>query len=359
VIVFPLFISGGGNTAVCGAGNVSVNGVCLPRTEFALGATCPTRFTAGDQDVTNVPAFACVDHEPVRARFRWVCPGTERNPTCKAEGFDVLLSLDGKVVFTANGFVLTDANQVQVPAAPCERGYLIGWVINEFGQPIKYDGLIGDAVIRNSGSATAAYRGITIQALGMIPPKTPQGAATPIDLVPDPLGLKPPGLPFNFLNINPSNFYRLVTGQVTGDVTFGRPPPAAGTGFGTSGSLILLTLDVRSNAPNFPTFVDLDFWNGFETRLSTFVEFVCWGEFALTAIDPNLTEAMMGTRTGIVQSDEAVKIQIANVSDTDGKTTLLGLFQTNEGPIGSPAARSHIIDLDNNGIRFQPTIFFP
>jgi hypothetical protein len=292
-------------------------------------------------------------------RFRWVCPGTERNPTCKATGFDVLLSLDGKVVFTANGFTLPDANHVPAPAAPCDRGYLIGWVINEFGQPIKYDGLIGDAVIRSSGSATAAYRGITIQALGTIPPKTDQGAATPIDLVPDPLGLKPPGLPFDLTNIRPGNFYRLVTGQVTGDVTFASPPPPAGPGFGTSGSLILLTLDVRSNAPNFPTFVDLDFWNGFETRLSTFVEFVCWGEFEFSAIDPNLTEAIMGTRTGIVQSDEAVKIQIGNVSDTGGKTTLLGLVQTSEGPITSPAARSRIIELYNNGIRFQATIFFP
>jgi hypothetical protein len=99
----------------------------------------------------------------VRVRFRWVCPGTERNPTCRTSGFDVLLSVNGKVVFTANGFPLTDANQVQVPAAPCDRGYLIGWVIGKFGQPIKYDGLIGEAVIRNSGTAAAAYRGITFR----------------------------------------------------------------------------------------------------------------------------------------------------------------------------------------------------
>jgi hypothetical protein len=124
--------------------------------------------------------------------------------------------------------------------------------------------------------------------------------------------------------------------------------------------LILLTLDVRSNAPNFPTFVDLDFWNGFERRLSTFVEFVCWGEFELSAdINPNLTQALMGTRQGIVQSDEAVKIPILDISDTAGKTTLLGLIQTNEGPSGALAARSYIIELYDNGIRFPPTIFFP
>jgi hypothetical protein len=243
---------------------------CLPRTEIEVGATCPTRFTTGDQNVVNHPKLACSTDELVRVSFRWVCPGTERKPTCKATGFEVLLSLDGKVVFTANGFGLPDANQVPVPAAPCERGYLIGWVINEFGQPVKYDGLIGKAFIRNSGTAAAAYRGITIQAEATTPTKTDQGAATPIDLFNDPIGLKRPGLPFLGEPV-PTDVggsphpYRLVTGQVTGDVTFDKAPPTTGPGFGTTSSLILLTLDVRSNAPNFPTFVDLDWSTGSTT----------------------------------------------------------------------------------------------
>jgi hypothetical protein len=207
VIVFPLFITGGGNVATCGAGNVLVSGVCLPRTEFELGATCPTRFTVGSQ--ANIP---CPEDDPVRIRFRWVCPGTERNPTCKAGGFDVDLTVNGKVVFTANGFILPDANQVGVPAAPCDRGYLIGWVIDEFGQPKKYDGLIGEAVIRNSGTAATSYRGIAIQAFAGTMP------GSPIDLVPDPFGLEPPGLPFYGI-LDSLSVYRLVTGQVTGDVT--------------------------------------------------------------------------------------------------------------------------------------------
>jgi hypothetical protein len=350
VIVFPKFVTDGGNVAVCGAGNVLVNGICLPRTEIELGATCPTRFTVGDQ--ANIP---CPEHDPVRVKFSWVCPGTERNPTCNAADFDVLLSVDGKVVFAANGFALTDANQVQVPAAPCARGYLIGWVINESGQPIKYDGLIGDAVIRNSGTATASCRGNTIQAEATTAATPPPPPGNVINPVPDPLGSKLPGLPF----LGSVQTYRVITGQVTGDVTFERPAPTTSPGFGVSSSLILLTLDVRANRPNFPTFVDLDFWNGFETRLSTFVEFVCWGEFELSAIDPNLTEALMGTRTGIVQSGEAVKVEARNISDIAGNTTLLGLVQTNEGPIGAPAARSRIIELYNNGIRFWTTAFFP
>jgi hypothetical protein len=102
-----------------------------------------------------------------------------------------------------------------------------------------------------------------------------------------------------------SHPYRLVTSQVTGDVTFDRPVVGAGFGLAVSSSLILLTLDVRSNSPNSPTRVPLDFWNGFEEKLpTTSIEFVCWGEFQLFKdIHPRLTQALMGTRKGIVQSD--------------------------------------------------------
>src|SRR5262249_41465335 len=93
VIVFPLFIRNGGDAEECGEGNLLVNRVCRPRTEFALGATCPTRFTTGDQNVENFPELACIDHEPVRVRFRWVCPGTEPELNCKATGFDFSLTV--------------------------------------------------------------------------------------------------------------------------------------------------------------------------------------------------------------------------------------------------------------------------
>jgi hypothetical protein len=122
----------------------------------------------------------------------------------------------------------------------------------------------------------------------------------------------------------------------------------------------LLTLDVRANSPNFPTFVDLNFWNGSERLLSTAVEFVCWGEFRLSAdIDPNLTQVLMGTRQGIVQSDEAVKVPIRNISDIPGHTTLLGLVQTDEIPADGRVARSRIVEFYNNGIRYWSTAFFP
>src|SRR6516162_617173 len=49
--------------------------------------------------------------------------------------------------------------------APCTGGYLIGWVIDPASDtPIKFYGLIGDAVVRISGTALAGYNAIPIQA---------------------------------------------------------------------------------------------------------------------------------------------------------------------------------------------------
>ncbi len=67
----------------------------------------------------------------------------------------------------------------------------------------------------------------------------------------------------------------------------------------------------------------------------------------------------MGTRQGIVQSDEATKEKILGISDIDAPATLLGLVQTNEVLENGRVERSKIVEFYNNGIRFPPTIFFP
>src|SRR4029077_6859520 len=73
--------------------------------------------------------------------------------------------------------------------------------------------------------------------------------------------------------------YQAVTGQIAGDVRYTNL--TTGPTF-TLGVLTLLTLDVKSNRPNNPVFVDLDFFGGNpsnignENQLSTFTEFICW-----------------------------------------------------------------------------------
>jgi hypothetical protein len=54
---------------------------------------------------------------------------------------------------------------------------------------------------------------------------------------------------------------------------------------------------LRSNRPNNPTFVDLDFFGGnpstigSENQLSTSTEFICWEEIPITAINADLVTA--------------------------------------------------------------------
>src|SRR5215831_9861556 len=156
VLVFPKFVN---------MPAVSVDGALLPRTEIEIG-------------VVNPPNTGVVlgEHTTVKVRFHWVCPGDQSVTSkfvCKEVDFDVFLSINGKLAFSADGTPI-NSNSPRVPAPPCKNGYLVAWVINNSDRPIKFDGLIGDAVIRgpaltagpSAGSATAVegYKAITIQA---------------------------------------------------------------------------------------------------------------------------------------------------------------------------------------------------
>src|ERR1700730_13333473 len=157
VIIFPKFIN---------LPAVTVDGVLMPRTEIEVGVVCPV----------GAPR---VEHQSVKVPFPSVCPGVENvNPNiCSVWNFDLALSIDGKLAFPADGALPGSpsalANQPRLPAPPCVRGYVIGWVINTADQPIKFDGLIGNAVIRNPNITDAvgtrrtglsAYSALQIQA---------------------------------------------------------------------------------------------------------------------------------------------------------------------------------------------------
>src|ERR1700730_17932665 len=160
VIIFPKFIN---MPAVhVDSTTTPANGTLMPRTEIEVGVVCPVGAT-------------CVEHETVKVRFHWVCPATENvnSNICKETDFDLFLSIDGKLAFPADGTLVFTTNQPRVPAPPCARGYLIGWVVNTADQPIKFDGLIGNAVIRNpevtvngvtSSTGLSAYSALGIQA---------------------------------------------------------------------------------------------------------------------------------------------------------------------------------------------------
>ena len=159
VIVFPKVI----------AGTVTLpEGAPAPMTEIEVGVVCPK-------------GVICAEHQPVKIRFHWVCGTSEYNLAgsfiCKETDFDVTATVFEKIVLTPNGELAGAYGQglptKTVPGANCPAsggpgnpgGYLIGWVISPANdRPIKFDGLIGDAVVRPTGTAQASYNAIPIQA---------------------------------------------------------------------------------------------------------------------------------------------------------------------------------------------------
>ena len=317
VLVFPYFQTG---TVI------EFSNLPEPKTEIHIGVTCPTGIT-------------CPELEPIKLHADWVCPGSE-NPTasfvCKESDFVLFTTINGKITLSPNG--------PNVP--PCKHGYLVVYVVNLFDQPIKFDGLFGDAVVRDTGTGTAlsAYNAIPIQAANPAPGATGSLITTGIDphtgqatLIFDGLG----------------NDYALVTGQLTGDVKFDnttKPPLFNET------RLILLTLDVQSSFPNNPTFVDFVFYNARQRPTSTSTNFVCWQERDITRFNPSLTQASQGTVEGSFVSNQATKVQIQGISDGSGPATLLGLILTSEGPSPAANARLYITAPYNNSIGV-PTTF--
>jgi hypothetical protein len=359
VIVYPKFV----NELIGPTGTpIIVDGVTVPQTEIEIGAVCPPAFVVG--------GGVCPEHQPIKIRFHWVCPGTEgmNSNICPEEDFDVNITVPGKLTFSANGLPINTNSPPLVPAPPCARGYLIGWVINPTNDlPIKFDGLIGNAVIRNgnlvagpnAGMSTglSAYNAIMIQADPAL------ANLAPIANQPGPL----------FFDGAPGH-YTAITGVQIGDVRFDKM--AAGSPLPNilgKTNLNFLTLDVRSNAPNSPTFVNLNFWNeslgsavgssnpAFEHITSTAVEFVCWTQTPLSALGGgNLTQVFQGTRKGVLIAGPANKVADGNApGDPPGPVTLIGLIETVEGTAANGfLERKYNFNMSNDS-NPVPTAFVP
>jgi hypothetical protein len=344
VIIFPKFIN---KPAVLTAGDA----VLLPRTEIEVGSICPV-------------GALCAEHQTVKIHFHWVCPGVDDVNTkfvCPETDFEIFVSVNGKLAFSANGQPI-NSNSPRVPAAPCANGYLIGYAVDNFDRPIKWDGLIGDAVLRGPSlpagtiapgfsTAVEAYKAITIQA--------GDSAATQGSLLTGDTALGE--LQFN----GEAGGYKALTGKLYGDVKFDHRAPSSvgGVASGLNETwIVLLTLDVDSGNPNLPTFVDLDFWNesfrgvstsnpDFEFHISAHNHFICWTQFELSDdLDANLTQDFMGTRKGSVAVTNARKVAFTGITnDETGPVTLIGLVQVFEGTqVGGYAERNYIFNMFND-----------
>jgi len=350
VIVYPKFV----NELFDGGSPLVVDGVQVPQTEIEIGAICPPAFV-------DAGGF-CPEHQPLKLRFHWVCPGAEgtNSNICPEVDFDVNLTVPGKLTFAANGLPINTNSPPRVPAPPCARGYLIGWVISPTNDlPIKFDGLVGNAIIRNPNLVAGPHAGSS----------TGLSAYTPITIAADPTlaNLAPiADQPGPLLFDGTLGHYTQIAGVQIGDVRFDKTTPGAPMPnvLGRT-NLNFLTLNVLSNRPNNPTFVNLDFWNeslgsavgstnpAFEHRTSSFTEFVCWTQVPLSALaGGSLTQAFQGTRKGVVIAGPATKIADGNApADHPGPVTLLGLVETIEGTAANGfLERKYNFNMNSNGV---------
>jgi hypothetical protein len=218
-------------------------------------------------------------------------------------------------------------------------------VVDTTDRPINFNALIGDAIIRDANGSVSAYNGSPIQAVG--------ATVNPPALIAGGEG----SLPFT----GAAGAYAQVANSIQGSVRFeaGLPGTAVTT------DLTLLTLDVLSNRPNDPIFVDLDFYNANEFNVSTYTEFICWTEVSLSGvnlpassldfINSNLTAASMGTTKGLVVSGPARQFPFAFTTSPDVPVTLLGIVTTS---VFDGTSYSYSYSLYHNNF-YTPTSFVP
>jgi len=332
VLVFPLFETG----------TVVQDGVIVPKTQIEISITrCPGGSTV-DSCTTD---FA----EDVNLHADWVCGAS---PFV----FQVCAEADFTLESTPKGTILINPENIgtpcpalpatqtpgciqSVPTPPCTQGYLIVWVVDDNEAPIKFDRLIGDAVIREhpNGMAETATTAFAYNAIPI------QAAATLAD------GALIPG-GGTALNFN-GTAYKLVTGKVYASVHFNDPTAIheVGTEF------VLLTLDVTSNAFNDPTKVAFNDFNENQNQHSGSRLFTCWDRTNIQNIDRSATVSF-GVK-GFWESTSANDLAFFSGGKV-GPVTLLGLVITSEGTAAAGIERQYAYPFLNNSVGVS-TSFIP
>lgn len=334
VLVFPKFVRGTVPDGFAGG--------TLPKSEFEISVVCPT-----DLDCLAIDPLIFPDFPNVDLKGHWVCPGDD-NDICRESDFTLSTTVNGTIRINPENFGDRTHN-VAIP--PCPEGYLILWVEGRvldtnLLERIKFDGLIGDAILRHDATSAAAYNAVPIQAADGLP----AGALTDTDFDGN---LDFNGFEYNEVGTRIFGTVRYENGNATG---FGTMSGGFDQTNSASTSLTLLTLDVASNRQNGRTFVDLNFFNEAERGVSTSTNFVCWQQVRLTQINEGLN-TFFGTK-GLVESGRAQQEDIEFLGERE-VVTLLGIVVTTETiPGASPFLRSYAYSLytddDTTSTEFEP-----
>ena len=326
VLVFPKFIRG---TVVVGRNSMTNKAIVEPKSSFNISVTCPS-------------GSRCSEGSTVRLIAKWVCPASQvfsEKFICAAADFNLVTTVKGTITFNPEN--VGTRSDVQVPRPPCERGYLIVWVVSDIGAAIKFDALAGNAVLRNDRNSASSYTGFPIQAVSSL------ATGAPTDVNTD-----------GRLQFDGRTEYKALTGQLAGPIRFIRKE-TLGTNVGPIETVLtFMTLDTTLSRSNSPTFVDLHFYNEAEVLISTFHEFVCWSEVKLTTINRNLNEFFGGGgHHGLFETTGAEQGSF-NVNGNSGPVTLLGIAETLERNAAGAVVREWAYTLVNSGVAV-PTVFDP
>jgi hypothetical protein len=264
------------------------------RTRFEISVVCP-------------PGADCSGINQVKLRGHWVCKGDPTSTICAEVDFDLYTTINGTITFDTDNQGSNNTDYPPMPPCfqsnPLEEenggGYLIVWAIDpSSNQAIKFDGLIGDEVILGSSLSARAHGAIPIQAgekLAFLQATDVNGNGA---------------LDFDGCE------YKQVTGSIYGSVKYDQAVPTVET------SLVLLTLDVLANQPNPLTLTGLNFYNEYETLMSSAANFICWGEFHLADLPGGgFLNTNFGTK-GLVTGGPAVQNGAA--------ATMIGVVETEE-----------------------------
>src|SRR2546427_2524903 len=193
VLVFPKFIRGTFDDHLVSGQLVHA------RTQLEISVVCP-------QDAT------CGANQAVRLRAHWVCPG------CTETSFDLTTTVGGTLYFNPEGVtaiggavtasVFPSNATTTIPLPPCDRGYLMVWAIDGGDIAIKFDGLIGDAILHDIDLSNPE---IQAQSYNAIPIQAGDGVLN----TGDPTDLNGDGnLDFD------GNEYQMITGKIFGTVRY-------------------------------------------------------------------------------------------------------------------------------------------
>lgn len=219
------------------------------------------------------------DDDSIDVKLNYVCPGVKHvNEFCA--------TLDTRIAFTPFQTRIIDVRD-QHP--PCNQGFVVAYTVkpanlldvdgrsNAIPTPVSYNHMIGSFHLYE-GRRHETYNAIAIQ--------SPQREHAV-------LGNEAGQLSFGG-DISSTDYYALPS-QLYTDFR------AVTTDLVEGSRLALLTLDVLAGMQNPAAVAFINFWNSAEVPFSTSVEFICWTEQQLNAIDLNFFEDNLGTSYGSME----------------------------------------------------------